>query len=189
MPKSSPICPGVLSALCGAERTHAMLNQLIIFAAKYLFLLLPAIAFMWFVQLPPAAKKEVLVLGVITGVLALALGRFAALFFFDPRPFVAGHFTPLIPHAPDNGFPSDHTLLSSAIAITVFLRNRRIGVLLWFLVLLVGAGRIGSGLHSPVDVGGSIAFSIIAGLIADFIVHRAFAGSARSALPSRRSNG
>jgi undecaprenyl-diphosphatase len=91
---------------------------------------------------------------------------------------VAGHFTPLIPHAPDNGFPSDHTLLSSAIAMTVFLRNRSIGGLLWFLTLLVAAGRIGSGLHSPIDVAGSIAFSIIAGVIAEILVRRIF-GSLR----------
>lgn len=155
-----------------------MLDQLIIFAAKYLFLLLPVIGFFWFIQLPMAAKKEVLLLGLITGLLALALGRLAALFFFDPRPFVAGHFTPLIPHAPDNGFPSDHTLLSSAIAMTVFLRNRPIGGLLWFLTLLVAAGRIGSGLHSPIDVAGSIAFSIIAGVIAEILVRRIF-GSLR----------
>ena len=151
-----------------------MLDQLIIFTAKYLFLVLPVAGFLWFIQLPIRAKKEALLLGLVTGVLALALGRLAAMFFFDPRPFVAGHFTPLMPHAPDNGFPSDHTLLSSAIAMTVFLRNRRIGALLWFLVLLVGAGRIASGLHSPIDVAGSIAFSIVAGLLADSVARRVF---------------
>ncbi len=151
-----------------------MLDSLIIFAAKYLFLVLPVIGFIWFIRLPVRAKKEVLVLGLITGALALVLGRLVALFYFDPRPFVARHFTPLIPHEPDNGFPSDHTLLSSAIAMTVFLRNRRIGAVLWLLVLLVAAGRIGSGLHSPIDVAGSIVFSIIAGLVANVVVRRVF---------------
>ena len=151
-----------------------LLDQLIIFAAKYLFVVLPAIGFLWFVRLPPRQKKEAMLLGVITGLLALASGRFVAMFFFDPRPFVAGHFQPLIPHEPDNGFPSDHTLLSSAVAMTVFLRDRRIGALLWVLVLLVGAGRIASGLHSPVDVAGSILFAIIAGVVADAVVRRFF---------------
>ncbi len=151
-----------------------MWNQLIIFAAKYLFLLLPVIGFLWFIRLPRRAKIEAILIGVITGVVALALGRLVALFFFDPRPFVAGHFTPLIPHEPDNGFPSDHTLLSSAIAMTVFLRDRRVGAVLWLLVVLVGLGRIGSGLHSPIDVAGSIVFSVLAGLVADVVVRRVY---------------
>ncbi len=151
-----------------------MSHQLIIFAAKYLFLVLPIAGFFWFIRLPATAKKEALLLGVITGILALALGRLVALFFFDPRPFVTGHFTPLIPHEPDNGFPSDHTLLSSAIAMTVFLRNRPLGALLWVVTLLVAAGRVGSGLHSPIDVAGSIVFSIAAGVIADVVVRRFF---------------
>ena len=152
-----------------------MREQLIIFAAKYLFLVLPIIGAVWFIRLPLAEKKEALLLGAITGVLALAVGRLVAMFFFDPRPFVVHHFTPLIPHDPDNGFPSDHTLLSSAIAMTVFLRDRRVGTVLWVLALLVGAGRIASGLHSPIDVGGSIAFCVISGLVADSVTRRVFA--------------
>jgi undecaprenyl-diphosphatase len=151
-----------------------MLNTLIVFAAKYLFLVVGGVAGIWFLRLPRQQKKEVLVIGLVTGLLALLLGRIIAAIYFDPRPFVSGHFVPLIPHEPDNGFPSDHTLLSSAIAITVVLRDRRVGTVLWVLAVLVGIGRIASGLHSPTDVIGSFVLTIVAGLVADRIARRIF---------------
>lgn len=151
-----------------------MLNTLIIFAAKYLFLLLAGIACVWFVWLPRQQKKEVVVIGLVTGLLALLLGRIIAAIYFDPRPFVSGHFTPVIPHEPDNGFPSDHTLLSSAIAMTVLLRDRRVGAVLWLLAVLVGIGRIASGLHSPTDVIGSFILAAVAGVVADRVARRIF---------------
>ena len=144
-----------------------MKNSVIIFGAQYLYLLLALFAFVWFLRLPRQTKKEVLIIGLITGALALLLGRLIAIFYFDPRPFVSGHFTPLIPHDPDNGFPSDHTLLSSAIAMTVTLRDRRAGALLWVVALLVGMARIASGLHSATDVIGSFVLALCAGLVAD----------------------
>jgi undecaprenyl-diphosphatase len=100
-------------------------------------------------------------------------------FYFDPRPFVTGHFAPLIPHNLDNGFPSDHTLLSSAIAMTVTLRNRSVGVVLWLLALLVGLARIASGLHSPTDVIASLVLAICAGFAADRVTRQVF-GRAQS---------
>jgi len=151
-----------------------MLNTLIINMANYLFLLLPAIGAVWFLRLPRALQKEVVVIGLLTGALALLLGRLIAAFYFDPRPFVTGHFAPLIPHDPDNGFPSDHTLLSSAIAMTVTLRDRRFGLVLWPLALLVGLARIASGLHSPTDVIGSFVLAICAGFAADRVARRIF---------------
>ncbi|GAC1430765.1 MAG: hypothetical protein NVSMB68_03000 [Thermoanaerobaculia bacterium] len=151
-----------------------MLNPLIIVAAQYLFLLIALIAFLWFLRLPRSVQKEVLVIGLVTGVLALGLGRLLAIFYFDPRPFVTGHFTPLIPHDPDNGFPSDHTLLSSAIAMTVVLRSRRVGAMLWVLAVVVGIARIASGLHTPADVIGSFVLALCAGLLADRVARWTF---------------
>jgi undecaprenyl-diphosphatase len=151
-----------------------MLNTLIIVAANYLFLLLPLIALLWFLRLPRPLQKEIVVIGLITGALALILGRLIAKVYFDPRPFVSGHFMPLIPHEPDNGFPSDHTLLSSAIAMTVALRDRPVGAVLWVLAILVGVGRIASGLHSVTDVIGSFLLALGAGLVADRVARRIF---------------
>ncbi len=98
------------------------------------------------------------------GLFALALGTLANHLYFDPRPFVALHFTPLVPHAPDNGFPSDHTLLVSAVAMIGTLWNRRLGMALWILAILVAIGRVYVGLHHVLDVIASMVFAVIATL-------------------------
>ncbi|WP_419188808.1 phosphatase PAP2 family protein [Enhydrobacter aerosaccus] len=63
-------------------------------------------------------------------------------------------------HTPDNGFPSDHTLLLSALAALASCWNGRLSLLLWFIALLVGAARVYVGLHHPVDILGSILIAI-----------------------------
>lgn len=98
------------------------------------------------------------------GLFALALGTLANHLYFDPRPFVALHFTPLVPHVPDNGFPSDHTLLVSAVAMIGTLWNRRLGMVLWILAILVAIGRVYVGLHHVLDVIASMVFAVIATL-------------------------
>ena len=55
------------------------------------------------------------------GVIALILGHL----YYNPRPFVVGNFTPLISHSVDNGFPSDHVLLASAIASILYFFSKK----------------------------------------------------------------
>jgi undecaprenyl-diphosphatase len=59
---------------------------------------------------------------------------------FRPRPFVALHFTPLFPHAPNNSFPSSTTAFAAVAAIIGVLARRRLG-----LVFVVGTGVVAFG--------------------------------------------
>ncbi len=152
-----------------------MLNDLIVFAAKYLFIVIPAATLVYWVLAPPAAKKYLLLLGIVVGVASLAIGRLIARFYFDPRPFVTGHFIPLLPHEPDNGFPSDHTLLSSAIAASVTACSRSLGLALWAVTAIVGVARVLSGLHTPIDVIGSIGIASGTAVIAHSLLRRQLA--------------
>ena len=92
-----------------------MINQLIIFSAKYLYLLVIAITVLFFIKQPRDIQKQLLIFGIITLPAAYIIAKLAGFLYYDPRPFIQGGFTPLIPHAADNGFPSDHALLSAAI--------------------------------------------------------------------------
>ncbi len=100
--------------------------------------------------------------------LGYALARLAGLFFIHNQPFAIEGFEPLVPHAVDNAFPSDHTVISGVFALTAFLANRRIGLVLWTLTLLVGVARVSAGLHYPVDI---IVGALLA-LVAVFIAHK-----------------
>ena len=87
--------------------------------------------------------------------LAYMAAQIGGALYNDPRPFAAEHFTPLIAHGADNGFPSDHSLLAAAIVAAVALARLRWALLLLPLAVLVEWARVGAGLHHPIDVLGS----------------------------------
>ena len=140
------------------------MNLFFILTAKYLYLVPVAILGVYFLLQERGAWKRMVFFAIPAGLFALALGTLANHLYFDPRPFVALHFTPLVPHAPDNGFPSDHTLLVSAVAMIGTLWNRRLGMVLWILAILVAIGRVYVGLHHVLDVIASMVFAVIATL-------------------------
>ena len=141
------------------------MDSFFIFAAEYLYLVSVATLGAYFLLQPRDSWKHRAFFAIPAGLFALALGMIANHLYFDPRPFVAGHFTPLVPHAPDNGFPSDHTLLVSAVAMIGTLWNRRLGMVLWILAILVAVGRVYVGVHHVLDVAGSIVISSVAVLL------------------------
>ena|SRR2546426_3391159 len=149
-----------------------MLNTLSIIGAKYLFIVIGVIAFVHFLKQPRAEQKRLLLFGVLTLPLAYVVSKIAALLYNDPRPFVTGHFAPLIKHEPDNGFPSDHVLLCASIAALVYPSNKGLSLVLWALTLLVGLSRVYTGLHHPVDIIGSMLMAIVVAALTYRIVAR-----------------
>lgn len=103
------------------------MDSLIVFGAKYLYLAIVIIALAYLVAAPKSRSSQVIVAALIALPLTYIIAKMMSALYFDPRPFVVGNFVPLIPHAPDNGFPSDHTLLSAAIAAVIFAFDRKIG--------------------------------------------------------------
>jgi undecaprenyl-diphosphatase len=80
-----------------------------------------------------------------------------------PRPFaVLPQTVLLIPDQAGYSFPSMHTALTVAAAMSIFVHHRRLGLLLLLLALLVGISRIYVGVHYPIDVvvGGLIGWGI-----------------------------
>ncbi|MFA4854686.1 MAG: phosphatase PAP2 family protein [Candidatus Omnitrophota bacterium] len=136
-------------------------NFIFIFGAKYLYLIVIIISFIWFSLQPKPRQREILIIIFICLPIALIISEIASRLCYNSRPFVAGHFQPLIPHKANNGFPSHHALLVSAIATIIFLFSRRAGLVLWILALFVGFSRVYAGLHYMVDVLGGILISII----------------------------
>lgn len=145
--------------------TNNLINHLSIFGAKYLFIIILGIAFIYFIGQPRAKQKEMAAFGIMALPIMYIVLKIVALLYFDPRPFVVDHFIPLIPHEPDNGFPSDHTLLSAATAAIIYPYAKRLSLALWLLTLLVGASRVYTGVHHPVDVLGSILIAIVVSVL------------------------
>ncbi|PIQ91110.1 MAG: undecaprenyl-diphosphatase [Candidatus Omnitrophica bacterium CG11_big_fil_rev_8_21_14_0_20_41_12] len=138
-----------------------IINLILIFGAKYLFLFVVVIALVWFsIQLKPR-KKEILFFACICLPLAFIIFKIAGYLYYNPRPFVDSNFIPLVYHAADNGFPSHHTFLVSVISAVVFVFSRRLGFVLWILALLVGFSRVYVGVHHMIDIVASILISIL----------------------------
>lgn len=135
----------------------------------YLIALVAAIV--WLLADRPT-KVSMAVAGAITlglvGILLLVSG--AA--WFDPRPFVVDGHPPLVPHGPDNGFPSDHTTMAAAIAGVVVAYRRRIGVALLVAAALVGASRVAVHVHHVPDVIGGFALGLLAAAVGVWLGRR-----------------
>ncbi|MDP2928366.1 MAG: phosphatase PAP2 family protein [Candidatus Omnitrophota bacterium] len=135
-------------------------NLIFVVGAKYLYLLVIAIAFVWFLIQPKPMKKEIFIIACICLPLILVIFKIASYLYYNPRPLVIEHFKPLIYHNADNGFPSHHELLVSAISAIIFIFSRRTGFVLWILALFVGFSRVYAGVHHMIDIAGSILISI-----------------------------
>ncbi len=146
------------------------MDTLFIFGAKYLFILSLVLGLWWFYKLSKERRSEALIFGILTLPLAFILAKIASHFYFDPRPFVVGGYTPLIMHAPDNGFPSDHSLLVSAIASVVTFIDIRKSIWFWFVAILVSVSRVGVGVHHPLDVTASAVIAAVSAYIVHFIL-------------------
>ncbi len=148
------------------------LDPLALFAANYLYLVQLLVALVWFLRQPRVRQAQIFAFGVVFFPLVVLVAEGVGLLYYDPRPFVVGHFTPLIAHSADNGFPSDHSLLTSAVATLVAYFHLPLGLLLWALAAAVGAARVYAGIHHPIDVLGAFAFSLALSPLARFIARR-----------------
>jgi undecaprenyl-diphosphatase len=138
------------------------MHSLITFVGRYFIFLSILIAVVFWLRLAP---REKIALGwrvVVGGLLAQGLAQIASRLYYDTRPFVSEHVVPLIAHAPDNGFPSDHALLASFLGFVVLLYSRTTGLMLLVVALLVGWARVAAHIHHPIDIIGSFAIAALA---------------------------
>ena len=145
------------------------MTELIVFGAKYL---VAAIMLCGAITLAFAGerRRRLTYMLAIALPLGYALARLAGLFFAHNQPFAMDGFEPLIPHAIDNSFPSDHVLIGGVFASLAFLADRKVGLVLWALTLLVGLSRMLAGLHWGVDIAAAALFAIGAVFVAHKVV-------------------
>ncbi|HEX8993713.1 MAG TPA: phosphatase PAP2 family protein [Candidatus Paceibacterota bacterium] len=138
------------------------MDTLAIIVAKYLIVVPAAAVGIYFFSRPRSEWGHMLLFLVPSGLLALLLAWIGGHLYTDPRPFVVGNFIPLVPHAPDNGFPSDHMLLASWLAMVASIKDKRFGAVLWVVALVIGAARVYVGVHHAIDIVGSAIIACVA---------------------------
>jgi undecaprenyl-diphosphatase len=90
----------------------------------------------------------------LSACLALLVGKVVSELVDRPRPFVDDPtgvhlFTG---HAADPGFPSDHATGAFAVAMAIWLRDRRWGSVALIAAAVLSVGRVAIGVHFPSDV-------------------------------------
>ncbi len=141
-------------------------HSVVVLIAQDMLFVVGLIALIYWFRLDTQNKVKFLIFGIITGLVALLLAKVGGSLFYNARPFVSDNLVALMPHAADNGFPSDHTLLSAAIAVSVYYFSKKLGLVLFGLAIIIGVSRVLAHVHHPIDIIGSLIFAVIGGLVA-----------------------
>jgi undecaprenyl-diphosphatase len=122
-------------------------------ASELLFLGLLVAAFLVARGSRLEVRRAVVAAGLSAG-LGLAVAQVLTRLVDRPRPFVAHPLSVHVfsHHAADAGFPSDHTTAAFAIAVALWLRDRRWGAVALVAAGALGVARVGMGVHYPGDV-------------------------------------
>jgi undecaprenyl-diphosphatase len=148
------------------------MNALIRLVADYALFAVALGALVCWLRTPRQDRLPYAVAAVIAvALVAVAVKGLGAL-WVDPRPFVVDHTTPLIAHSPDNGFPSDHTALATAVAAVTLAWHRRSGVVLLAVAFALAVARVAAQVHHVPDILGGITAGLLAALIASLVARR-----------------
>ena len=137
----------------------AWLDALIVAMAEYVpYAIIMLIAYLifraWHAGKISLATGYVLALG--SGIIGRVIVGIIRFFYHHPRPFVTLELKPLFIEN-SYSFPSGHAVFYFAVAAGVFAVNRKLGVILYILAILIGTARIAAGVHYPLDIlGGAV---------------------------------
>jgi undecaprenyl-diphosphatase len=96
--------------------------------------------------------REDLTEGVLAGIATILTVKVASALYFHHRPFVVFHAGPLVAHAADNSFPSDHLAACGLAFGYLWTRNRLLAVVVAISAIIIGFARVIALLHWPLDV-------------------------------------
>ncbi|MDA8409087.1 MAG: phosphatase PAP2 family protein [Treponema sp.] len=132
------------------------MQSLIAFTARYLFIPVVLAEVLYLLVFHRKSWKALFIAALVIGGLSFGISLILNALVQDPRPFIVQGTTPLIPSSSDNGFPSDHTLLLSAMAAIAMTVNPWAGVAGLAFAVIVGLARVYAGVHHLADIVGSL---------------------------------
>jgi undecaprenyl-diphosphatase len=125
-----------------------------------------------------ASITAVMSIGIVAGMVDLC-----DYYFFRARPFTEiplSQMHLLFYRPTDSSFPSNFAAILFAIAVSILIKNKGVGIILLVIALLGGFARIYVGIHYPLDILGGAAFGTLASFTAyglSRILEPVFAGT------------
>tara|TARA_B100001971_G_C18123722_1_gene500829 strand:- start:16 stop:540 length:525 start_codon:yes stop_codon:yes gene_type:complete len=156
------------------ELGRALPLGIVNFLATYLFWILVVLVI--FISLKNHAPRFILFMYAATsGLIVYYINKVIGFYFFRERPYISLGFENLLGEVhPDKSFPSDHTSLAWTMALMVFLYNKKYGVFLLAIALLVSISRILAGVHYISDILGGIVVGTIIALFVYWLTKRSW---------------
>jgi len=176
---SHPLIPAGFRAVNDFARHTSWLHAGMVAFAKYGVVVFAALLLLnwWFARSHGEAKVAAALWAPAGVLLSVGLNQPLGNAIGEPRPYAAlPHVLLLVNRTSDFSFPSDHAVMSAAVAAGILVTDRRLGVLALGAALLMAFARVYVGAHYPVDVLAGLAFgaavTVLAGLVARPLLRR-----------------
>lgn len=141
-------------------------SVLVVLMASFLiWVLFAGLFFLWAID--GRVKKEQALHALFSSVLAWVLAQMIKEFFPSLRPFELNGGPPLTLTVPfDAAFPSGHSATAFGMAASIWLHDKKLGILFVLGAVLVGAGRVLGNVHFVIDIiGGAVVGISVAYLV------------------------
>jgi undecaprenyl-diphosphatase len=135
-------------AVLGATSASLIITFLASFLIWFMFI---GLIILWVVD--GRVKKEQAFRAFAAALLAWAIAQMLKSLLPSVRPFIVNMELPLTYTLHfDNAFPSSHTAIAFSLAITLWLHNKKLGIVYIALAFLVAIGRLFANVHYILDV-------------------------------------
>lgn len=159
---------GVFKAINDFAQSHDGFEDVLRFFAQdsqFFFVALLAVLFLARGKWESHNARHGVIAAGLAAALGLALAHGIATVWDRPRPYEAHNVHLFVSPSGDPSFPSDHATAAFAIAASLFLRSRRVGLLALGMAFVLGLARIAVGAHYPFDVLGGALLGTSAALV------------------------
>jgi len=153
----------IFQAFYGLAHHNKVIDWLIIFFAGYFQYILLALAVYLLFSKIKDWRRKIYILSFFSLSAIISRGLITEIirfFYHRARPFLALDISPLFNHDLAGSFPSGHMAFYFALALAVFLINRKWAWFFVYSVILMGLARIAAGVHWPSDILGGILIAI-----------------------------
>lgn len=149
-------------------------DTLVVFLASYLEYSLVAVFFLFLYFSGYSRQEKIHIFwttAISVSVARLGITEIIRLFFHRPRPFAVLQVHQLFSEN-EWSFPSGHSAFFFAMAMAIYLYNKKWGV--WFFVgaILMNLSRIITGVHYPSDILGGIIVGILVAYATFYLVEK-----------------
>jgi undecaprenyl-diphosphatase len=134
--------------------------------AELIFGVFLAVAFLARGRWRSVNARHGVVAAALASIVALEVAQVIAGVWDRPRPY-EGHLEThvFVATSSDPSFPSDHATVAFAIAVSILLRNKRLGLITIAMAMVVALSRVVVGVHYPSDVVAGAGLGTLAALL------------------------